>query len=57
MEDVQLMHDNCYEYNRQRNPHLLPAADFIQDAFENQFREVTYNQFYYFVVPLLTLHL
>jgi hypothetical protein len=40
MEDVQLMRNNCYEYNSTRNPHLLPVVDGVLYVFEDQLKEV-----------------
>jgi len=39
MEDLQLMRNNCYEYNCTRNPHLLPVVDGVIAIFEEQLKE------------------
>ncbi len=43
MDDVRQMRDNCYEYNRMRNPHLLPTIDLLYSTFEERLKAVTIN--------------
>lgn len=40
MNDMKLMIDNCYIYNKDRNPHLLPMADAIYEAAETALEEL-----------------
>jgi len=40
MDDMKLMVDNCYAYNRDRNPHLLPMADALYETAESAIEEV-----------------
>ena len=49
MDDINLLVDNCYEYNKNRNVHLLPIADQIKKTFEELIAAVFFSLFLFFL--------
>eukprot|EP01119_Soliformovum_irregulare_P015805 TRINITY_DN4508_c0_g1_i1.p1 TRINITY_DN4508_c0_g1~~TRINITY_DN4508_c0_g1_i1.p1 ORF type:complete len:1471 (+),score=537.36 TRINITY_DN4508_c0_g1_i1:58-4470(+) len=40
LDDMKLMVNNCYSYNADRNPHLLPMVDALYQLAETEIQEV-----------------